>query len=247
LNLQSQHSLQRQEPLSGDDPWYVLRNDQTFGPLSFGDLAQFAQQQRLQEDDWIWKPGLASWIAAGDLSGLFDDPSRGGTAPSDQSAAGESEEPERRRNVKEKAKHQIKEFVLMFLYLWVVFGMLAAATVVTAAAAWFFGLWTALAVAFVAAVSQALVKLALDSTIQREIGEHIRSSTFAVSETLNQLSWVLGGLAGLALSLTSSGVAGMSVAAAGLATAFVLLLAGRRRMALRAHAMAVREPETQVR
>jgi hypothetical protein len=126
LNRQSQHSLQRQEPLSGDDPWYVLRNDQTFGPLSFGDLAQFAQQQRLQEDDWVWKPGLASWIAAGDVSGLFDDPLRGGTAPSDQSAAGESEEPEHRRNVKEKAKHQIKEFVLMFLYLWVVFGMLAA-------------------------------------------------------------------------------------------------------------------------
>ncbi len=129
----------------------------------------------------------------------------------------------------------------------IVFGMLGAATVVTAAAAWFFSLWTALAVAFIAAISQALVKLALDSTIQHEIGEHIRSSTFAVSETLNQLSWVLGGLAGLALSLTSSGIAGMSVAAAGLAIAFVLLLAGRRRMALRDHRMDVREPEAQAR
>jgi len=129
----------------------------------------------------------------------------------------------------------------------IVSGMLALATVVTGAAAWYFSLWTALAVAFVAAISQSLVKLALDSTIQREIGENIRSSTFAVSETLNQLSWVLGGLAGLALSLTSSGVAGLSVAAAGLATAFVLLLAGRRRMALRAHSRALREPEAQAR
>ena len=114
----------------------------------------------------------------------------------------------------------------------IVFGMLAVATVTTAACAWFFGLWAALAVAFIAATSQALAKLALDSTVQHEVGEEIRSSTFAVSETLNQLAWVIGGLAGLALSLTSSGIAGLSVAAAGLAVTFALLLAGRRRRTL---------------
>jgi MFS family permease len=119
----------------------------------------------------------------------------------------------------------------------IVFGMLAAATAITAACAWFFGLWAALAVAFVAASAQALVKLALDSTVQHEIGEEIRSSTFAVSETLNQLSWVVGGLAGLALSLTSSGIAGLSVAAAGLAITFTLLLAGRRHRSVVARAM----------
>jgi len=116
----------------------------------------------------------------------------------------------------------------------IVFGMLAVATVVTATCAWFFGLWAALVVAFVAATAQALVKLALDSTVQHETGEEIRSSTFAVSETLNQLSWVIGGLAGVALSLTSSGVAGLSVAAAGLAVALVLMVAGRRRRVLAA-------------
>ncbi len=116
----------------------------------------------------------------------------------------------------------------------IVFGMLGTAMLVSAIGAWFFGLWTALAVAFVAATAQALVKLALDSTVQREVGEEIRSSTFAVSETLNQLSWVIGGLAGLALSLTSSGVAGLSVAAAGLAATLGLLVAGRRNRALAA-------------
>ena len=116
----------------------------------------------------------------------------------------------------------------------IMFGMLAIATVVTATCAWFFGLWAALIVAFVAATAQALVKLALDSTVQHETGEEIRSSTFAVSETLNQLSWVVGGLAGVALSLTSSGVAGLSVAAAGLAVALVLMVAGRRRRVLEA-------------
>ena len=116
----------------------------------------------------------------------------------------------------------------------IVFGMLGTAMLVSAIGAWFFGLWTALAVAFVAATAQALVKLALDSTVQREVGEEIRSSTFAVSETLNQLSWVVGGLAGLALSLTSSGVAGLSFAAAGLAATLGLLVAGRRNRTLAA-------------
>jgi hypothetical protein len=120
----------------------------------------------------------------------------------------------------------------------IVFGMLGLATVITAACAWFFGLWAALIVAFVAASAQALVKLALDSTVQREIGEDIRSSTFAVSETLNQMSWVLGGLGGLALSLTSSGIAGLTVAAIGLAAALGLLVAGRRHRTVTAHRMA---------
>jgi hypothetical protein len=119
----------------------------------------------------------------------------------------------------------------------ILFAMLAAAALVTAACAWFFGLWAALIVAFVAATSQALAKLALDSTVQQETGEEIRSSTFAVSETLNQLAWVSGGLAGLALSLTSSGIAGLSFAAAGLAAGFVLLVAGRRHRTVLARQM----------
>lgn len=109
-----------------------------------------------------------------------------------------------------------------------VFGMLALATAVCIGCALFFGLWAALVVAAMAALGQALVKLALDSILQRETGEEIRSSTFAASETLHQLSWVAGGLVGLAMSLTSSGVAGLTVAAAGLAAALLTLLARRR-------------------
>ncbi|MBO0776778.1 MAG: MFS transporter, partial [Actinobacteria bacterium] len=92
----------------------------------------------------------------------------------------------------------------------------------------------ALIVALVAAFGQVLVKLALDSTVQREIGEDIRSSAFAASETLHQLSWVTGGLAGLAMSLTSSGVAGLTVAAVALFASFVLLVGRRRRRILAA-------------
>jgi Major Facilitator Superfamily len=115
----------------------------------------------------------------------------------------------------------------------IVYGMLTLATITTALCAVFFGLWAALVVALAAALGQALVKLALDSILQREIGEEVRSSTFAVSETLHQLSWVAGGLAGLLMSLTNSGVAGLTFAAAGLGLSLVALVLARRRRILR--------------
>ncbi len=124
----------------------------------------------------------------------------------------------------------------------ITFGMLAAATVVTALCAVFFGLWAALVVALVAAFGQVLAKLALDSTVQQEVGEEIRTSAFAASETLHQLSWVAGGLAGLLMSLTSSGVIGLAVAAVGLAVSFTLLVLQRRRRILSARRRAAPRP-----
>jgi hypothetical protein len=116
----------------------------------------------------------------------------------------------------------------------IVFGMLTLATITTALCAVFFGLWAALVVALAAALGQALVKVALDSILQREIGEEVRSSTFAVSETLHQLAWVAGGLVGLLLSLTDSGVTGLAVAAVGVGVALTALTLARRRRVLRA-------------
>jgi hypothetical protein len=114
----------------------------------------------------------------------------------------------------------------------ILFVLLGTSTVITAACAVFFGLWAALIVALVAAFGQVLAKLALDSIVQREVREEIRSSTLAASETIHQLAWVAGGLAGLAMSITDSGVAGLAVAAGGLATTFVALVAARRRRIL---------------
>jgi MFS family permease len=124
----------------------------------------------------------------------------------------------------------------------ITFGMLAASTLITALCAVFFGLWATLVVALVAALGQVLSKLALDSTVQHEIGEGIRTSAFAASETLNQLSWVAGGLAGVLLSLTNSGVIGLTVAAAGLGISFILLVLRRRRRILAARRPPPRPP-----
>jgi hypothetical protein len=124
----------------------------------------------------------------------------------------------------------------------ILFALLCMSTVVTAVCAVFFGLWAALAVALVAAFGQVLAKLALDSIVQREVPEEIRSSTLAASETIHQLAWVAGGLAGLAMSITDSGVAGLAVAAAGLAVTTALLVASRRRRILAARTAPARVP-----
>ena len=111
--------------------------------------------------------------------------------------------------------------------------VIGLATVVSTVCAIFFGLWSVLVVALAAAISQTLVKVALDSILQREIPAETRSSTFAFSETLHQLALVGGGLIGLLLSLTGSGFAGLTAAAVGLALALCWLLLTRRRRIVR--------------
>ena len=65
-----------------------------------------------------------------------------------------------------------------------------------------------------AGLCQSLGKLSLDALIQRDVGEEVRTSMFARSETLLQLSWVIGGLIGIGLfTLDVSAPIGMVVTA----------------------------------
>ena len=114
----------------------------------------------------------------------------------------------------------------------IMFSVLAIAPVVTVVCAWTFGLWAAVVVMFTAIFCASLAKLGQDSIVQREIGDEIRSSTFAVSETINQVANVAGGLVGVLVSMLDNGSAGLAIAAAGLTVALVLLL-GRRRQRIR--------------
>jgi hypothetical protein len=120
----------------------------------------------------------------------------------------------------------------------IMFTVLAIAPVVTVVCAWSFGLWTAVAVEFTAIFCASLAKLGQDSIVQREIGDEIRSSTFAVSETLNQVANVAGGLAGVLVSMLNNGQAGLAIAAAGLFVALVVLIS-RRRQRIRVAASAM--------
>ena len=90
--------------------------------------------------------------------------------------------------------------------------VLVADTAAALVAALFYSLPTVALLALTAGVSQALGKLSLDSLIQQEVPERTRSSAFARSETLLQLSWVVGGFLGIALPLIPQ--LGLGVAAA---------------------------------
>lgn len=91
-------------------------------------------------------------------------------------------------------------------------------------AALFFGWFFVAFLAAVAGFSQALSKLSLDALIQRDVPELVRTSAFARSETLLQMSWVVGGAVGIALPL--NGTLGMAVAAAIVAAGWLTTVRG---------------------
>lgn len=92
-------------------------------------------------------------------------------------------------------------------------------------AALFFGLVPAMALGLVAGMSQSLGKLSLDALIQQEVPELVRTSVFARSETLLQLSWVAGGLLGVLMPLIAR--LGLFTVAAVLVAWLVVVLRGR--------------------
>ena len=108
----------------------------------------------------------------------------------------------------------------------VVVALLADAAV-TVVAALLYGLPTAVLLGLTAGLAQSFGKLSLDALIQREIPDHTRSSAFARSETLLQLSWVVGGFIGIALPLVPQ--IGLGVAAGILVAWCGWVLSGLRR------------------
>ena len=98
-------------------------------------------------------------------------------------------------------------------------------TILTAAAvagAFAYGIVTVVAVAAAAGLAQSLGKLSLDAIVQRDVPEAVRTSAFARSETVLQLSWVVGGGIGIALPL--NGRLGLTLAAAGLLAMLAITL-----------------------
>jgi MFS family permease len=88
---------------------------------------------------------------------------------------------------------------------------LLADVAATTFAALVYGLLSLTLLGLVAGLTQCLAKLSLDSTIQRDVPERVRTSAFARSDTTLQLAWVIGGFVGIALPLNSR--LGLTVAA----------------------------------
>jgi hypothetical protein len=115
----------------------------------------------------------------------------------------------------------------------VVLALLADAAMVLLTAL-FYGVVTLALLGLTAGLAQSLAKLSLDSTIQRDVPERVRTSAFARSDTTLQLAWVLGGFVGIALPLNPK--LGLAVASVTLVAWVVLVLASspnrKRRIAV---------------
>jgi MFS family permease len=101
---------------------------------------------------------------------------------------------------------------------------LVADATMAVVAALFYGLLSVVALGLCVGLCQQLGKLSLDALIQREVPEVVRTSVFARSETLLQLSWVVGGFLGIVLPLIPR--LGLGVAAALVVVWLVVVLRG---------------------
>lgn len=101
--------------------------------------------------------------------------------------------------------------------------VIAAVVAVLCALLW--GVVMAVTVGLVAGFGQQLGRLSLDAVVQRDVPDEVRTSAFARSETLLQLSWVLGGFLGISLPPTAGIGFGL---AAGILVAGLILAARAR-------------------
>ncbi len=104
---------------------------------------------------------------------------------------------------------------------------LASGAVVSGITAVWYGVATAALLGLTAGLAQSLAKLSLDSLIQRDVPERVRTSAFARSDTTLQLAWVIGGFLGLAMPLIPE--LGLGVASAVLTAWLALVLVTRPR------------------
>lgn len=102
---------------------------------------------------------------------------------------------------------------------------LIADAVMSLVAALFYGVLPLALLGLTAGLAQALAKVSLDSTIQRDVHERVQASAFARSDTTLQLAWVIGGFVGIALPLFPR--LGLGVACAVLGAWVVFVLATR--------------------
>nr|WP_243876493.1 MFS transporter [Streptomyces sp. 846.5] len=106
--------------------------------------------------------------------------------------------------------------------------MLTFAAGAALAAALAYSMLTVTVLAGTAGIAQSLGKVALDALIQRDVPERVRTSAFARSETLMQLTWVAGGGLGIVLPLV--GPVGMGTAAGILLLSLAFTLRGLIRL-----------------
>jgi hypothetical protein len=113
----------------GAPNWYLARGDQQWGPLADRELLLLAERGGLKTDDLLWRPGFESWrpvrevCEAGDLLGSRSPhPVKEQASEADVSAP--AAEPGRDKpSLCARLLKELKSFLIMFSYLWLVFSV----------------------------------------------------------------------------------------------------------------------------
>jgi len=109
--------------------WYLRRGDKEYGPLTDREIAMLAERGGVKTEDRLWKPGFVSWKPIHAIAELTK------AAPQSETPSLQSsqvavvpeapiltpEPPSRTQRIKEVVLAELKSFIGIFVYLWVVF------------------------------------------------------------------------------------------------------------------------------
>ena len=109
--------------------WYLARGDQQWGPLADRELLLLAERGGLKTDDLLWRPGFEAWkpvrevCEAEDLLGSRSPHPANGRA-NDAGVSAPAAEPGREKpSLRARLLKELKSFLIMFSYLWLVFSV----------------------------------------------------------------------------------------------------------------------------
>jgi hypothetical protein len=117
--------------------WYLARGDRQWGPLADRELLLLAERGGLKTDDLLWKPGFETWKPVRAVCDLLpptqeaptedapydypapasDLPASGASHGAETATVSETAKP----SLKARLYHELKTFLMIFSYLWLVF------------------------------------------------------------------------------------------------------------------------------
>lgn len=54
------------------DQWFYSRDGQQYGPVSMSELKNLAASDVVQPNDYVWREGMANWVLATQVAGIFE-------------------------------------------------------------------------------------------------------------------------------------------------------------------------------
>lgn len=118
--------------------WYLSRGDKQWGPLGDRELLLLAERGGLRKDDLLWKPGFESWKP---VRSVCDLGAMSRPAPAQQAAIQDADEltsgvteaagaeaaanemQAAKPSLKTRFRDELRKFLAIFAYLWLVFSM----------------------------------------------------------------------------------------------------------------------------